>query len=51
MSQATSAFSRRDFLTQASCFGAFYHLAARVPLLAFDQTRRRLTNLRRSDRR
>lgn len=33
MSQATSAFSRRDFLTQASCFGAFYHLAARVPLL------------------
>lgn len=33
MSHPASAFSRRDFLTQASCFGAFYHLAARVPLL------------------
>lgn len=33
MSQATPALSRRNFLTQASCFGAFYHFAARVPLL------------------
>jgi glyoxylase-like metal-dependent hydrolase (beta-lactamase superfamily II) len=28
-------FSRRSFLAQASCFGAFYHLAARVPILGF----------------
>ena len=32
MTQPISALSRRNFLTQASCFGAFYHLAARVPL-------------------
>jgi glyoxylase-like metal-dependent hydrolase (beta-lactamase superfamily II) len=33
MSQPAPAVSRRNFLAQASCFGAFYHLAARVPLL------------------
>jgi glyoxylase-like metal-dependent hydrolase (beta-lactamase superfamily II) len=33
MSQPVPALSRRNFLAQASCFGAFYHLAARVPLL------------------
>jgi len=33
MSQPASALSRRNFLAQASCFGAFHHLAARVPLL------------------
>jgi hypothetical protein len=33
MLQPAPALSRRNFLTQASCFGAFYHLAARVPLL------------------
>jgi glyoxylase-like metal-dependent hydrolase (beta-lactamase superfamily II) len=33
MSQPAQALSRRNFLAQASCFGAFYHLAARVPLL------------------
>ena len=33
MSESTPALSRRNFLTQASCFGAFYHLAAHVPLL------------------
>jgi glyoxylase-like metal-dependent hydrolase (beta-lactamase superfamily II) len=33
MSQPVLAVSRRNFLAQASCFGAFYHLAARVPLL------------------
>lgn len=33
MHSPASAFSRRSFLAQASCFGAFYHLAARVPLL------------------
>ena len=33
MSHPTLGLSRRNFLTQASCFGAFYHLASRVPLL------------------
>jgi glyoxylase-like metal-dependent hydrolase (beta-lactamase superfamily II) len=33
MTQPIPALSRRNFLTQASCFGAFYHMAARVPLL------------------
>jgi cyclase len=33
MPPAATSFSRRKFLAQASCFGAFYHLAARVPLL------------------
>src|SRR5262245_27538842 len=33
MSQPAPVLSRRNFLAQASCFGAFYHLAARVPLL------------------
>ncbi len=32
MTQPAPAWSRRKFLTEASCFGAFYHLAARVPL-------------------
>src|ERR1700722_3775172 len=33
MSQPAPSLSRRNFLAQASCFGAFYHLAASVPLL------------------
>ena len=33
MFQPAQVLSRRNFLSQASCFGAFYHLAARVPLL------------------
>ena len=33
MPQSAPGISRRNFLAQASCFGAFYHLAARVPLL------------------
>ena len=32
MPQPVAALTRRNFLAQASCFGAFYHLAARVPL-------------------
>jgi glyoxylase-like metal-dependent hydrolase (beta-lactamase superfamily II) len=34
MSAAAAAFSRRNFLAQASYFGAFYALAARTPLPA-----------------
>lgn len=30
----TNGFSRRQFLAQTSCFGAFYALAARIPLPA-----------------
>ena len=30
----SNGFSRREFLAQTSCFGAFYALAARIPLPA-----------------
>src|SRR5262252_3183655 len=30
----SNGFSRREFLTHTSCFGAFYALAARIPLPA-----------------
>src|SRR5262245_44117406 len=30
--------SRRNFLTHASCFGAFYGLATRIPLAGLDET-------------
>src|ERR1700736_419448 len=33
-----SVFSRRSFITQASCFGAFYDLAKTIPLSAFAET-------------
>jgi cyclase len=33
VSQQSRIITRRNFLTQASCFGAYYHLAARIPLL------------------
>src|ERR1700688_2350707 len=38
--QAVSArvFSRRSFITQASCFGAFYALAQTIPLASFADT-------------
>ncbi len=38
--QAVSAraFSRRSFITQASCFGAFYALAQTIPLASFAET-------------
>src|SRR5271154_5029214 len=33
-----NAFSRRSFITQASCFGAFYALAKTIPLPALAET-------------
>src|ERR1700686_2824228 len=33
-----NVFSRRSFITQASCFGAFYALAKRIPLPALAET-------------
>ena len=32
------AFSRRSFITQTSCFGAFYALAQTIPLASFAET-------------
>ena len=32
------AFSRRDFIAQTSCFGAFYALAQTIPLASFAET-------------
>jgi len=32
-----NGFSRREFLAQTSCFGAFYALAARIPLPALGE--------------
>ncbi len=35
---SAKAFSRRSFITQTSCFGAFYALAQTIPLASFAET-------------